>query len=507
VNFKNITYDLKSGIVVFLVALPLCLGIAMASGVPLVSGIISGIIGGLIVSLFSNSVYSVSGPAAGLTSIVLMSVASLGSFSTFLAAVLFAGILQLILGVVKAGSISNYIPNSVIKGMLAGIGIILIIKQVPHLVGYDKDPEGDFDFFQIDGHNTFSDLAYMFNYVTFGSIIIGLISLILMFLSEAKWYKKSWLSILPMPLLVVLIGILLSLSFDKTAQLNIDKEHFVEMPVISNLNELLAVLVRPNFDLIYQSKFWIVVITLAVVASLETLLSIEAVDKLDTQKRHTNTNRELIAQGIGNILCGLLGALPVTSVIVRSSANINAGARSKFSSIFHAILLLLSFIFIPTLLMLIPKAALAGILIFTGYKLAKISLFKDQYKRGIDQFIPFSVTIAVMLATDLLKGVLVGLAVAIVFIIRNNIRSTFEFRQEFLNDQLHYIVRLPQQVTFFNKGFLLDYLTKLDDKSTIIIDGSINKLIDNDVKDVLNDFLITAKDKNIKVELVKVNLN
>jgi MFS superfamily sulfate permease-like transporter len=506
-NSKRVLYDLKAGIVVFLVALPLCLGIALACKVELFSGIIAGVVGGILVTVFSGSKFSVSGPAAGLTAIVLASISQLGSFPAFLAAVVFAGVLQLILGILKAGSIGNYIPNAVIKGMLAGIGIILILKQIPHLFGYDKDPEGDEQFIQLDGENSFTELVHMINFITPGAIIIGLLSFVLLILAERPFYKTNKiLSFLPGPLLVVVLGVILTIAFQSNLFLAIDAQHLVKLPSISNFSDLKANLIFPDFSLTNSSRFWIVVVTLAVVASLETLLGIEAIDKLDPEKNESNTNKELLAQGIGNIACGFLGGLPVTSVIVRSSANINAGAKSKLSVIIHAVLLLISVLLLPNILALIPNACLAAILIMTGYKLARISLFKEQYKKGIGQLAPFLITIIVMLLSDLLKGVTAGLIVAVIFIIRDNIQSSFDIGKDIINGSQHHIIRLPQHITFFNKGFLINYFSKLEANSTVIIDGSINKSIDNDAKDVIQDFLKISEKRSIKIELVKVKL-
>jgi MFS superfamily sulfate permease-like transporter len=502
-NSKTIGYDIKSGIVVFLVALPLCLGIALACQAPLISGIIAGVIGGIVVTSFSGSVLSVSGPAAGLTAIVLSAVATLGSFQVFLAAVMFAGVLQIVLGILKAGSIGNYIPNAVIKGMLAGIGIILIIKQIPHLIGYDKDPEGDFYFERNEGENTFSDLFNMIHYITPGAVIIGIVSFAIIIISERAFYKQSKvLSLIPGPLLVVIAGILLNVAFRSHEQLAVSSEHLVNLPVISNLSDLNAVMMFPDFSWMASQKFWVVVVTIAIVASLESLLSIEATDKLDPKKRDSNSNKELMAQGIGNVLCGICGALPVTAVIVRSSANINAGAQTKFSAIFHAFLLVVTVLAIPTILMLIPNASLAAILIATGYKLAKPSLFKEHYEKGYDQLLPFVITIVVMLLTDLLKGVGAGLIVSIIFIIRANISYSFETAKDIIDNKLHYMVKLPQHITFFNKGFLIRYFSSIKEDSIVIIDGSINKTIDKDAKDVIQDFLKTKHEKNITVNLI-----
>lgn len=503
-NSKNILFDLKSGIVVFLVALPLCLGIALACNVPLFSGILAGVIGGIFVTALSGSVLSVSGPAAGLTAVILSAVATLGSFEALLAAILCAGVLQIAFGFLKAGSIGNYIPGSVIKGMLAGIGIILIIKQLPHMVGYDKDPEGDFYFEQSDGQNTISELGNMLNYITPGAVIIGIASMIILFISNRKFYKDSTiLSFVPGPLLVVVFGILMNIGFQSNTFLQVTADHLVTLPVIKNFDDMKAVLIQPDFSTMISSKFMIVVVTLAIVASLESLLSIEATDKLDPLKRDSDSNKELIAQGVGNILCGLVGALPVTAVIVRSSANINSGAKTKLSAIFHAVLLLSCVLLIPNVLMLIPNSALAAILIMTGYKLTQISLFKDLYKKGWDQFLPFVVTIAVMLLTDLLKGVGAGLVVAIIFIIRANIKASFDVAEQIIDGKRHYWIKLPTHVTFFNKGFLMRYLNTIKDDSKVIIDGTINKSTDKEVTEVIQEFIWKSKEKKVEIEQIK----
>jgi MFS superfamily sulfate permease-like transporter len=489
---------------VFLVALPLCLGIAMACKVPLFSGIIAGVIGGILVTIFSGSKYSVSGPAAGLTAIVLASIAQLGNYQAFLAAVVFAGVFQLLLGVLKAGSIGNYIPNAVIKGMLAGIGIILIIKQIPHLFGYDNDPEGDEQFIQMDGENSFTELIHMINFITPGAIIIGVVSFVVLIIAEKQFYKKDKiLSNLPGPLLAVVFGILLTIAFKNNAFLAVDNIHLVNLPTIASFSDLQANLFFPDFSFANSSKFWMIVFTLAVVASLETLLGIEAVDKLDPDKNESNTNKELLAQGIGNIASGFVGGLPVTSVIVRSSANINSGAKSKMSTIIHASLLLISVLLLPNLLALIPNACLAAILIMTGFKLTKLAIFKEQWKFGYEQFIPFVITIIVMLVTDLLKGVCAGLIVAIIFIIRDNIKSSFESSSEVIEGKLYYLIKLPQHVTFFNKGYLIKFFGLIQPESKVIIDASINKKMNRDAKDVIDDFINTSQKRKIEIELIK----
>ncbi|MBU1760394.1 MAG: SulP family inorganic anion transporter, partial [Bacteroidetes bacterium] len=385
---KNLKKDIPASIVVFLVALPLCLGIALASGAPLFSGILSGIIGGIVVASFSGSQLSVSGPAAGLTVIVLTAITDLGSFNVFLLAVMIAGLLQILLGILKAGTIGNYFPNSVIIGMLAAIGIILILKQLPHAVGYDADYEGDYEFNQADNENTFSALISAFSKFSGGAVIISAISIAILII----WPKIKKLAIVPAPLIVVVVGILLAEIF-KDSYLNLNAQQLVQIPVVESFTDFKGLFIFPDFSAISNPKLWTVAVTIAIVASLETLLSLEAVDKIDPIKRVSPTNRELIAQGIGNTIAGLVGALPMTAVIVRSSANVNSGGRTKVSAILHGLFLMISVLLIPILINKIPLACLAAILLLVGYKLAKLSLFKKMWKDGKDQFIPFSVTI------------------------------------------------------------------------------------------------------------------
>jgi MFS superfamily sulfate permease-like transporter len=437
---------------------------------------------------------------------VISSIALLGSYQLFLAALVIAGIFQIILGFLKAGAIGNLIPNAVIKGMLAGIGIILIIKQVPHLFGYDKDPEGDMEFIQMDGENSFTELIHMVNFITPGSIIIGIVSIIIILIGNQKFYKNDKiLSLIPAPLLVVIFGVLLNISFSNYEFLKIDAQHLVNIPSIKSFADLKSNIIFPNFEAILTKNFWVVALTLAIVASIETLLSIEAVDKLDPDKNQSNSNKELIAQGIGNISCGLIGGLPVTSVIVRSSANINSGARSKASAMIHSILLLVCVLILPNVLNLIPNACLAAILIITGYKLTNVSLIKTTFKSGVEQFLPFIVTITVMLLTDILKGVGAGLLIAVIFIIKDNIKASFDSTSQFIDGKMYYIVKLPQHLTFFNKGFLIKFFNSVQENSMISIDYSINKKINSDAKDVIDDFIQTSNKKNIEVQLIKNN--
>ncbi len=498
-NYKNILADFKSGIVVFLVALPLCLGIAMACGIPLFSGIISGVIGGVLVTIFSDSKYSVSGPAAGLTAIVISAISQLGSFESFLAAVVLAGVLQISFGLLKAGTIGNYIPNSVIKGMLAGIGIILISKQLPHLIGYHTNSQ-HFHFKSTISTFLIHDVIEQ---IDLGVVIIGLVSLLALIIAEKPFYKNDKvLSNIPSPLLAVIFGVLLTTAFNNYPNLAIDNKYLVHLPNIASFSDFKEILFFPNFEQISTSGFWLIVFTLAVVASLETLLSIEAIDKLDPDKNESNTNKELLAQGIGNIVSGFIGGLPLTSVIVRSSANINSGAKSKWSVIFHALLLLGSVLLLPNVLALVPNASLAAILIMTGFKLTKLTLYKKKWNIGLAYFLPFITTILVMLITDLLKGVFVGIIVAVIFIIRDNIKFSFESTIEITNDKHHYFLKLPQQVTFFNKGYLINFFKSIHPGSKVIIDGTINKTINKDAKDVISDFITNSTKRDIEVGVI-----
>jgi len=496
--FKSLSSDIPASIVVFLVALPLCLGVALASNAPLFSGIIAGISGGIVVGLFSKSHLSVSGPAAGLTAIVAGAIGKVPAFEAFLLAVVLCGLLQLVLGFMKAGIIGDYVPSSVIKGMLAAIGLILILKQFPHLVGYDKDFEGDETFLQANKENTFSGLFKSLNYLSPVAVLIGTVCLAFSFLWEkmvAK--KKGFIKMIPAPLLVVFIGIAINEIAKRNSGYGVDPEHMVNLPVAASSQEFFSFFSFPDWSQLGNKEVLIAGVTLAIVASLETLLSIEAVDDLDPYQRVTPTNRELKAQGIGNIVSGLLGGLPVTSVIVRSSANVNSGAKTKMSTIFHGTLLLVSVAFIPGLLNLIPKAALAAVLIFTGYKLAKPSLFRAFYKKGWDQFIPFVITILAILLTDLLKGVLVGIGVGLFFVIRSNFRSAVFV----VNDNANYLFRLRKDVSFLNKPIVKYKLEEVPEGSFVMIDAGRADFIDRDVIEVIEDFITAAPTKNIRVEL------
>lgn len=503
--FKSLQHDLPASLVVFLVALPLCLGISVASEVEPINGLISGIIGAIVVGIISGSQLSVSGPAAGLTAIVTAALAieGIGNFNGFLVAVIIAGVLQIVFGLIKAGTISDFVPNSVIKGMLAGIGLILILKQIPHLVGYDKDPEGEESFFQPDGENTLSEIAIASGNMATGAIILGFISVGILLLLELKFFKKQKLLLwFPAPLIVVLIGTFLNVLFGSNVpQIQLGGDHLVELPIFNSAGELYAALPSPDWSFFGDWKMWKVAFTLAIVASLESLLSLEACDKLDPQKRISPNNRELIAQGTGNIVAGFLGGLPVTSVIVRSSANINAGARSKLSTIFHGILLFVSLMFFPQYLNLIPKSVLAAILILTGYKLAKISLFKDYYNKGWSQFIPFVATVVVILFTDLLIGISVGLILGLVFMFKSNFQNSVFITR----DKDNYLLRFKNEVSYLSKPRVKKFLSSIPDHSAILIDATKVSFIDQDIIEEVNEFIDTSVLRNINVYIKREN--
>lgn len=502
--FQNAAADIPAAMVVFLVALPLCLGVALGSNAPLFSGIIAGIAGGLVIGALSGSSLSVSGPAAGLTAVVAVAIGKMPVYEAFLLSVVIAGILQIVFGFLRAGILGDYVPNAVIRGMLAAIGIILILKQLPHLVGYDRNFQGDEAFFQADRKNTFSELLYSLNYVSPGAILIGVLSIGVLFLWNLKFFKdKRIFRYIPGPLVVVVLGILGSELFRKTGgPLSIAPHHMVNLPVVEGLSAASGLLRFPQWEFLGHADVWVTGITIALVASLETLLSIEAVDKLDPYNRRTPTNRELKAQGVGNIVSGLLGGLPVTSVIVRSSANVDAGAKTRLATMFHGLFLLLSVLFIPGLLNMIPLSALAAILIATGYKLAKPTLFREFHRKGWDQLVPFLVTILAILLTDLLIGILIGIGVSLFFLLRSNFRSAVMI----VHDDNKYLVRFRKDVSFLNKPIVKEKLEAVPADSHVLIDTTRADFIDKDVIDVLNEFLHHAHLKNIKVEIRKSRL-
>ena len=505
-TFQYLKNDLPAGLVVFLVALPLCLGIALASGAPLFSGIIAGIVAGTVVASVSGSSLSVSGPAAGLTVIVHNAITELGSYEIFLVAVAIAGILQIIMGFLKAGVIGYYFPSNVIKGMLAAIGIILILKQIPHALGYDKDSEGDLNFIQSDGQNTFSEILNSLDYVHPGAIIIAIISLAVLIMWDRPFIKKiSFLNVIPGALIVVVLGIVINEFYKSTIpSLYLSGEELVVLPVAKSASGFISQFTLPDFSALGNSKIYIVAVTIAIIASLESLLSVEAADKLDPYKRNTPTNRELKAQGLGNFISGLIGGLPVTAVIVRTSANINAGAKSKLSAVVHGLLLLGSVIGLAPLLNKIPLACLAALLLVVGYKLAKISLFKSMYKLGWEQFLPFIITVVAIQFSDLLRGIGIGMAVAIFFILRNNYRRAYQFKNTQHHEGEKIVIQLAEDVTFLNKGSIASTLDKLPENASVVIDGSKSHNIDMDVLEIIHDFKSAAQLKNIKLELKSI---
>ena len=504
--FKYIKNDIPASIVVFFVALPLCLGIALASGAPLFSGLIAGIIGGIAVGALSGSKIGVSGPAAGLAAIVFTAIQTLG-YEDFLVAVVLGGIIQLIFGALKAGIIGYYFPSSVIKGMLTGIGIIIILKQIPHFFGMDKDPQGDFAFLQIDGENTLTELLKAINAlisgnVSLGATIIALISIgILLLWSNILSKKGKIFQLVQGPLVAVVVGIIFYI-FTQGSNLNISVEHLVAVPVPDNFDSFLGQFSFPNFSAITNPAIWITAFTIALVASLETLLCVEATDKLDPHKNVTPTNRELFAQGTGNVISGLIGGLPITQVIVRSSANIQSGGRTKLSAIIHGFFLLISVILIPTLLNKIPLSVLAAILFIVGYKLAKPALFKKMYDLGWKQFIPFTVTVLGIVFIDLLYGIGLGLAVGIVVILIKSFQNSHFLHIEDVSNGKHIIkMTLAEEVTFFNKGAILKELDSLPIDTFLEIDVRKTRYLDNDIIEILEDFAFKAKERNIDIKI------
>lgn len=501
---KTLKYDLPASIVVFLVAIPLCLGVAVASGVPEFSGLVAGVVGGLVIGMLSGSPLSVSGPAAGLTSIVAAAVMKLPALDAFFMSVLVAGIIQIFLGWMKLGIIGNYIPNSVIKGMLAAIGIILILKQFPHLVGYDKDYEGDMSFVETTGENSFSSILHAINHITPMAVLIGLIGLFILFLYESSWVKgKKIFQLLSGPLVVVVVGVMINrIVGGMETSLTERDVHLVTIPMVESGKSFFDFFHQPVWEHLRLLEVWTTGLTIALVASLETLLSIEAVDKLDPIRRITPPNRELMAQGAGNMISGLLGGLPVTSVIVRSSANLNAGGRSKLSAIFHGVLILISVVFFPNYLNMIPKAALAAILIFTGYKLANAKLITSFYKKGWAQFTPFLVTLISIVMTDLLKGVFIGIIFGLFYAIRNNFKTAVISVEN--NGQ--YLIRIIKDGNFFIKPILKQKLAAIPENVDLIIDLSKVDYLDQDVVETIEDFITASASKKIQC-VVKTNVD
>lgn len=499
----KIKYDLPAGLVVFLVALPLCLGIALASGAPLMSGIISGIIGGIVVGSLSGSHTSVSGPAAGLAAVVLASITKLGGFEIFSAALLIAGLLQLASGLLKAGFIANYIPSNVIKGLLAAIGVLLILKQIPQAFGYDNTHQDDFSFIQTNGENTFSHFFNTFFHITPGAVIISILSVFILIFWDKTPMKK--IKFFPASLFVVLLGIGLNEIFRMfSPTLYLQSGHLVNIPS-TQLSDLSSFVRLPSLTSFSNYNVWLTALTIAIVASLETLLNLEAVDNIDPHKRQSPPNRELVAQGIANMIAGILGGLPLTSVIVRSSVNLNAGAQSKLSSILHGVFLLLAILLLSPMINLIPFASLAAILIVTGYKLAKISIFREMYAKGWNQLIPFMITIIAIIFTDLLTGIIIGLAFSLFYLLKSNYKNPFIIETNQLHKGETIRIELSSQVSFLNKAGIKDTLWDVPANSNVIIDASYTDFIDNDVLELFEDFKnVVAPERNIKLNIIGI---
>ncbi len=504
---RHIRDDGPAGIVVFFVAVPLCLGIALASGAPLFSGLIAGIVGGIVVGVLSGSSLGVSGPAAGLAVIVAGAIETLGSFEAFLVAVVISGFLQIALGAARAGVLAYFFPSAVIKGMLTGIGLLIILKQIPHVVGWDADPEGDLAFFQRDGENTFSEIVRAFEQIDGSVTLVAMVALgILVLWDKVLIHRGRIFQLVQGPLVAVSFGIAYQWTALRFApDWALAGSHLVSIPVLNGVGEASSLLIAPDWSQIGNPKIWITAVTLAVVASLETLLCVEATDKLDPEKKVTPTNRELLAQGVGNAVSGFVGGLPVTQVIVRSSANIQSGARSKNSAIIHGLLLLVAVLMFAAVLNLVPLAVLASILLVVGYKLAKPELFATMYRLGASQFVPFIVTIVAILLTDLLVGVLLGLAVGVLVVLhRNYVNShTIEIEESDGVEFGHLVrVQLAEQVSFLSRGALLRELSTIPDGSHVVIDLSRTVAIDHDVLEILEDFEESSLSRELSVERI-----
>jgi MFS superfamily sulfate permease-like transporter len=514
-NMQTLKADMPAGLVVFLVALPLCLGIALASGAPFFSGIISGIIGGIVIGSLSNSALSVSGPAAGLAALVLGAITAIGDFRLFLCAVLIAGILQIVMSAAKLGGIANYIPGSVIKGMLTSIGILIIAKQIPHAFGYDKDEKGNITELFPFGNENMHELLQPLQHIEVGVFLLCLLSIIIMIIWDKPFIKKR-IKFIPGALVAVIAAVIINEIWIATGStLAIENEHLVQIKVAAGANEFFSFFTLPDFSGFLNGTVIVYGIVIALIASLETLLCIEAIDNLDSERRVTNTNKELFAQGIGNSVAGLIGGLPVTSVIVRSSANVNAGAKSKLSTIIHGLMLLASIILIPRLLNKIPLSALAAILLMTGYKLAKPSVFKNFRAAGKYQFIPFIITVAVIVAIDLFAiipvlsgkgliiGVLAGIIAAAGAILHGNLKNSYFFHKEAHQEGNIINIHLSEEVSFLNKAAIRETLDHMPKNATVVIDAQKTKYIDFDVLELIKEFRdIKVPLKNIKLQLV-----
>ncbi len=497
---SNIRHDFQASIVTFLVALPLCLGIALASQAPLASGLIAGIIGGIVVGLVSGSHLSVSGPSAGLAVIVASSVQELGDFQIFTAALLLSGILQLLFAALRAGRLGSYFPTSVIKGMLSSIGLILVLKQIPHAIGFDVSYMGSEGFVQQEGGNTFSTIITALGALRLGSAAIAVLSFaIILGWDRLSFSKNNWARLFPSALLAVISSLFVSEFLLKGTALEIEREHLVQLPFVDGWRSLFSSLALPSEEAFGRVDVYVAAATIAIVGSLESLLSLDAADKIDPEKRFAPKNRELLAQGAGNILSGLVGGLPITSVIVRTSANVSAGAKSKASAIMHGVWLLLAVLLIPGLLNRIPLATLAAVLILVGWKLTKPELYVEMYRKGPERFIPFIVTIGAILVTDLLKGICIGLLVGFFFVIRRSNHQAVVM----VNVDKDYLIRFMKDNAFPQKDQLMRLLRQIPDGSNVVIDGSKDVFIDADIIDLIEDFIEGSKARRIGIELKK----
>lgn len=500
----SIRADLPAGLVVFLVAVPLCLGIALASGAPLFAGIIAGAVGGIVVGAASGSPLGVSGPAAGLTVIVLNAITALGSFEAFLLAVVVAGLMQLALGAIRAGVIGYYFPSAVIKGMLTGIGLTIILKQLPHAVGFDPEPEGNMTFVEPGGETTLSALAHMLNAVQPGALVVALVSLAILLTWDRPLVKQfraaKWIQ---GPLVAVAAGIGLNALFAAFApQLAIEPSHLVQLPVLDRLTDIGLLFTLPDFSQVTNPAIYSTAATLAVVASLETLLCVEATDRLDPLKRVTPTDRELKAQGLGNIVSGLVGGLPLTQVIVRSSANIQSGARTKLAAITHGVFLVAAVLLVPSVLNMIPLATLAAVLLTVGYKLATPALFAQMYRQGWEQFAPFLVTVVGILATDLLVGIGLGMAVAVFLLLLTNYRNPYSLATRNHRPGEVFRLELSEDVSFLNRAAIRRTLDAIPPGTRVEIDATRSVHIDHDVFEILEDYRQKAAMHDIALTIV-----
>ena len=503
ISKSDLKKDIPASIVVFFVALPLCLGIALASGAPLFSGLIAGIVGGVVVGAVSKSPLGVSGPAAGLTVIVLGAIETLGTFEAFLLAVVLGGLMQIILGLLRAGVLGYFFPAAVIQGMLTGIGIIIILKQIPHALGFDDNPVGDMNYREVDGGTSFSAFTEMLDFIHPGVMLISFASLAILIAWEMpRIARHRWLGMVPGPVVAVAFAVTCQIVFAGLSMLSLSDTHLVAVPVAESFDEFRSLFVTPDFGQISNPAIWTVALTIAAVASVETLLSVEAVDRIDPQKRVTPTNRELMAQGVGNSLSGMIGGLPITQVIVRSSANVQAGGRTKASTISHGLLLAICVVTVPHWLNLIPLGVLAAVLLVTGYKLAKPVLFKKMWGYGPEQFIPFIVTVLGVVFTDLLLGVGMGMTVALVILLQWSFRNShFLHMKTAEGDSERQVItmHLAEEVTFLNKGAIRQQLDEIPDNSILVIDQSKCVYLNHDVREILDDFIKVSAERGIEV--------